>query len=163
MHTLLELRQKQSLPIEAKIIMTKQRIRDWYDYFDGNVYLSFSGGKDSTVLLDIIRKMQLDIPVYFVDTGLEYPEVRQFARSQPGVITVRTTMNFRDVIAKYGYPFISKDVARTLDYKNSNWAQLKLAGLNLDGTESRFKKRYIKYAKALDCDIFGYRRDVVTL
>ena len=45
-----ELKQKQSLPLEAKIAMTLRRIREWYEYWDGNVYVSFSGGKDSTVL-----------------------------------------------------------------------------------------------------------------
>ena len=42
-----ELKQKQSLPLEAKIAMTLRRIREWYEYWDGNVYVSFSGGKDS--------------------------------------------------------------------------------------------------------------------
>lgn len=42
-----ELKQKQSLPLEAKIVMTLRRIREWYEYWDGNVYVSFSGGKDS--------------------------------------------------------------------------------------------------------------------
>ena len=51
-HTLSDLRQMQSLPLEAKIRMTERRITEWYEAFDGNVYVSFSGGKDSTVLLD---------------------------------------------------------------------------------------------------------------
>lgn len=49
-----ELKQKQSLPLEAKIAMTLRRIREWYEYWDGNVYVSFSGGKDSTVLLELV-------------------------------------------------------------------------------------------------------------
>ena len=35
-----ELKQKQSLPLEAKIAMTLRRIREWYEYWDGNVYVS---------------------------------------------------------------------------------------------------------------------------
>ena len=50
-----DLYQMQSLSLESKIIMTQHRIRGWYDHYDGDVYVSFSGGKDSTVLLDIVR------------------------------------------------------------------------------------------------------------
>ena len=56
-HTIGDLYQMQSLPLKHKITMTKQRIRGWYEHFDGNVYVSFSGGKDSTVLVDIVTKI----------------------------------------------------------------------------------------------------------
>ena len=80
-HTIGDLYQMQSLPLKYKIIMTQQRIRGWYDHWNGDVYVSFSGGKDSTVLVDIIEKMgYTDIPLVFVDTGLEYPEIRDFVR-----------------------------------------------------------------------------------
>lgn len=80
--TIDELRQMQSLPLEAKIKMTKRRIRDWYDYWGGQVYVSFSGGKDSTVLLHLARQVCPDIEAVFVNTGLEYPEVQQMAKSR---------------------------------------------------------------------------------
>ncbi len=37
-HTVGDLRQMQSLSLESKIIMTKQRIQAWYDYWDGYIY-----------------------------------------------------------------------------------------------------------------------------
>lgn len=111
-HTIGDLRQMQSLPLSSKIRMTEYRIRQWYEEFDGQVYVSFSGGKDSTVLLDIARKLYPDIPAIWVNTGLEYPSVRQFALSKENVTELRPTMNFRDVIIKYGYPIISKEVSR---------------------------------------------------
>lgn len=46
----------QSLSLEAKINMSLTRIRGWYEEFWGEVYVSFSGGKDSTVLLDLVRR-----------------------------------------------------------------------------------------------------------
>jgi len=52
-----QLRQRQSLPLQQKILMTKRRIRNYYDHFDGDVYLSYSGGKDSEVLRQIIKEM----------------------------------------------------------------------------------------------------------
>lgn len=55
MPELWELQQKQQLPLDLKILLTKQRITEWYDHHEGSVYVSFSGGKDSTVLLDYIH------------------------------------------------------------------------------------------------------------
>ena len=148
-HTQSDLKQMQSLPLEAKIIMTQERIRAWYEswtrfdivnqvtgetrfvtmavsayeqpdlneneYIDavypGQVYVSFSGGKDSTVLKHIVDSMYDDVPALFVNTGLEYPEIQKFAMSQKNVVTVRPKMRFDEVLKKYGYPVISKRVA----------------------------------------------------
>ena len=109
-HTKGELQQMQSLPLSAKILMTKQRIKDWYDYWDGQVYVSFSGGKDSTVLLHIARELYPDIEAVFVNTGLEYPEIQSFVKSFDNVTILRPKMRFDEVIKKYGYPIISKVV-----------------------------------------------------
>lgn len=49
-HEIWELKQKQSLSLKNKIYMTQKRIKSWCEHFDFNVYISFSGGKDSTVL-----------------------------------------------------------------------------------------------------------------
>lgn len=114
-HTIGDLRQMQSLPLQAKIQMTRQRIRGWIDEFgEDGVYVSFSGGKDSTVLLDIVRKDYPDIEAVFVNTGLEYPSVRQFVLSKENVTELKPTMNFRDVIIKYGYPIIGKEVSQVV-------------------------------------------------
>ena len=45
------LKELQSLSLDRKIMITQSRIIEWYKYFNGNVYISFSGGKDSTVYL----------------------------------------------------------------------------------------------------------------
>ena len=111
-HTISDLYQMQSLSLSSKITMTRQRIRSWVDEYglDG-VYVSFSGGKDSTVLLDIARKDYPNMKAVFVDTGLEYPEIREFVKTFDNVDWIKPKMNFRQVIEKYGYPFISKEVA----------------------------------------------------
>ena len=113
-HTAYDLKQMQSLPLDIKIRMTKERIRQWYEYWDGQVYVSFSGGKDSTVLKHIVDSMYDDVPAVFVNPGLEYPEIQKFAMSQKNVVTVRPEMRFDEVIKKYGYPVVSKEVAQTV-------------------------------------------------
>ena len=99
---------------DGKIIMTKQRIRQWYEHWDGMVYVSFSGGKDSTVLKHIVDGMYDDVPALFVNTGLEYTEIQKFAMSQPNVVTVRPEMRFAEVLKVHGYPIVSKEVASTV-------------------------------------------------
>ena len=112
----------QSLPLSAKITMSKRRIREWHDYWDGQVYVSFSGGKDSTVLKHLVETTPgvYDVPVVFVDTGLEYPEVRKFATERASVV-VRPEMRFEEVIKTYGYPVASKEVAQKIyELRNYN-------------------------------------------
>lgn len=53
------LQQRQAQPLDIKVIMTQERIRAFYEHFNGDVYVSFSGGKDSLVLLDIVRSIYL--------------------------------------------------------------------------------------------------------
>ena len=115
--TIADLRQKQALPLEVKILLTRERVREWItEYGEDGVYISFSGGKDSTVLLDLVRNRfgYKDVKAVFIDTGLEYPEIRQFVKTFDNVEWVKPKMNFRQVIATYGYPFISKEVSQSV-------------------------------------------------
>ena len=115
-----DLRQLQALPLRLKILMTKARIRDWINEFgEDGVYVSFSGGKDSTVLLDLVREDYPDVPSVFCDTGLEYPEIRDFVKTFDNVVWLKPKMTFRQVIEKYGYPFISKEVAHKFHDRNT--------------------------------------------
>lgn len=114
-HTIEELYQWQALPLSVKLRMTQERIRSWVnEYGEDGVYVSFSGGKDSTVLLDIVRKMYPGVVAMFSDTGLEYPEIREFVKTFDNVDWVKPKMTFKEVIEKYGYPFISKEVSLTI-------------------------------------------------
>src|SRR5574344_187228 len=112
-HTQYDLAQMQSLPLSAKIRMTEQRIKAWYEYFDGQVYVSRSGGKDSDVLGDIVKKLYPDVPHIFVNTGLEHDSVMKHGIDISDEV-IRPEMRFDDVIIKYGYPVISKEVAQSL-------------------------------------------------
>ena len=114
--------------------MTKVRIRAWYEHWDGDVYVSFSGGKDSTVLKHIVDSMYSNIPSVFVNTGLEYPEVRTFAMRQKNVVRVDPKMKFYDVIENYGYPVVSKEQAQFI-YEARNTKSEKLKDIRLNGNQ----------------------------
>ncbi len=119
-HTATDLKQLQALPLDAKVAATKHRIQQWIDeYGTDGVYISFSGGKDSTVLLYIVREMmgytQEQIPAVFSNTGLEYAEIQKFAKAH-GAEFITPKMRFNEVISTYGYPLISKEVAEAIYY-----------------------------------------------
>lgn len=115
-HTAEELKLLQALPLELKVEKTKLRILEWVKEFgiDG-VYVGFSGGKDSTVLLHIVRSMFPEIEAVFVDTGLEYPEIKQFVKQFDNVKVLYPKMNFCKVIQTHGYPVISKEVSKCVE------------------------------------------------
>ena len=128
-HDAQRLKELQALPLSRKIQITQTRIIEWYQYFDGKVYVSFSGGKDSTVLLNIARQIYPDIKAVFVNTGLEYPEVRKFALSFDNVEEIRPVwglsgkkrgkrpdeiVTFRDTITFCGYPIITKEISQAI-------------------------------------------------
>lgn len=52
------------------------RIGEHLDEHDG--FVSWSGGKDSTVVVDLARQVDPHIPVVFFDSGLQFPETIQY-------------------------------------------------------------------------------------
>ena len=103
------LKDRQAYSLNGKVYLSKQRIKEFYDHFNGKVYVSFSGGKDSTVLLDLVRSMYPEVPAVFVDTGSEYPEIKEFVKTFDNVTWLKPKIPFNQVIEKYGYPVISKE------------------------------------------------------
>ena len=115
-HDAQRLKELQALPLDRKIQISQARIIEWYQRNHGNVVVSFSGGKDSTVLLHLVRTIFPDVPAVFSNTGLEYPEIQRFVRTFPNVEIVAPKMNFSEVISTYGYPLIGKEVAEAIYY-----------------------------------------------
>lgn len=113
-HTMSDLYQMQSLPLSAKVRMTARRIDDWVSEFgEDGVYLSFSGGKDSTVLVDIVRNVcgYRNISLVFVDVPTQYPELKQFAMAFDNLEILKPKISFAEVCEQYGFPMISKEVS----------------------------------------------------
>ena len=126
-----DLKRMQEMSLEDKITRTKLLIKEWYDYFDGKVAISFSGGKDSTVLLHIARQIYPDIPAVYFDTGLEYPEIREHVKTFDNVEWMKPKKNFKQIILEYGYPCVSKEVSQKIyDFKRTKSDKLKDRYLN---------------------------------
>jgi len=143
------LAQRQSLPLEAKVALSQNKIREWYERYGGRVYVSFSGGKDSTALLHLVRELYPETPAVFVDTGLEYPEIRDFVKETPDVFWMKPKRSFRDVIKKFGYPVVSKEQASYIYQYRNSWSD-KLKHLRWHGNKDKKYKISEKWKWLVD-------------
>jgi len=107
-----------------------------------NPTIAFSGGKDSTVLIHLIRNvMKKDIPALFVNTGNEFPEVIKFAtKKYTNVTTIRPKIHLPKIINKYGFPLISKEYSKMIYElrKGTPYSIRYLTGYQLDGRKNCF-------------------------
>ena len=99
---------------EEKLLLTKMRIQQWHDHWDGKIYVAFSGGKDSTVLLHIVRSMYPDVVGVFNNTGLEFPEIKKHVKKQSNIVWLNPKINYQQVVRKYGFAVISKENAQKI-------------------------------------------------
>ncbi|MDK2967675.1 phosphoadenosine phosphosulfate reductase family protein [Lacrimispora sp.] len=148
-HTRDDPRIMQGWSLERKIQVSQTRILEWYLKHSRKVFVSFSGGKDSTVLLDLARRVMPDIPAVFVDTGLEYPELRSFVQTKENVTWLRPKYPFFQIIEKYGYPVFSKEVSNVIygARKDQPYRLARLNGTLLDknGNKSIFNCENYRY------------------
>lgn len=83
-------------------------------YGEENFYISFSGGKDSTVLHHLIDEAipGNQIPRVFMNTGIEYNDIRRFVEELTEndfrFVIVNSKVNIPQMLKEKGYPFKSK-------------------------------------------------------
>lgn len=147
-----DLKQMQAWPLERKIQVTQTRIIEFLTKLDGNAYVSFSGGKDSTVLLELARRVKPDIDAVFCDTGLEYPEIRDFVKTKENVIWLKPKKRFDKIIKEYGYPVIGKEVSQRVAAArhNPNCAKAKILMGTFEINGEKYRNSNEKYIYLLD-------------
>ena len=136
-HDAQRLLELQALPLERKIQITQARILEWDKHYNGKIVVSFSGGKDSTVLLDLVRRAVPDAKAVFSNTGLEYFEIQKFVYQTPNVDVIRPKLRFDEVISTYGYPLIGKEVAEAIYYAR----KIRSQSCNVERERERANKR----------------------
>lgn len=106
--------------LQLKIAEAQHRIEDLFKETDGKCYLSFSGGKDSTVVLTLIKMCEQlytipynSIPAVFSNTGIELDAIYNFVQwtkdnYYDGVVVVTPEVSFDWVLKNKGKPMISK-------------------------------------------------------
>lgn len=123
-----------SWSLDKKIEHAKKRITEFYEAMDGKVYVSFSGGKDSTVLRHIVTSLYSSIPSVFVNTTNESIEILNFVKNTKNVITIFPKMSFNKTVEKYGFPLVSKKVARAItDLRENKPTTANIRNLYLTG------------------------------
>lgn len=155
-HTKEELKALQELPLSRKILVSQARIFEFYKKLEGKVCVSYSGGKDSTVLLHMVRTCYPEVPAVYVDTRLDFPEVREHIKATPNVIWLKPEKNFREVINEYGWCYPSKDVATYIaSYRlhPEGFAKYLFEGKRMDGTEKPFYEKYKRWKWLLDVNV----------
>jgi 3'-phosphoadenosine 5'-phosphosulfate sulfotransferase (PAPS reductase)/FAD synthetase len=133
-------------PLKRKVFHFYEVLDTFYHKLDGKVYLSFSGGKDSTVMKELAKRWckaagKPEIQAVFNNTTNEHKEILEFVRSHENVIELRPKMTFAQVLSKYGYPLISKDqsmaISRYKMTKDENQKKYRLSGKKTNGTIGR--------------------------
>ena len=152
-----ELTMLQNLPLDIKIAKSKLRIEEFIRVLGGEdkVYVSFSGGKDSTVLLHLVRSEYPSVEAVYSNTGLEFPEINEFVKSVDNVTIVRPKKSFKQVIEQEGYPMVSKKTARMIrDLQNPTERNMKIRKLyfskytlDKDGNETTIKNNSFRLAE----------------
>jgi 3'-phosphoadenosine 5'-phosphosulfate sulfotransferase (PAPS reductase)/FAD synthetase len=143
--SLTDIQQRQALPLGQKIAWSRERIREWYEAWDGKVYVADSGGADSTVLRHLVRQLYPDVPSVFVNTGLEFPEIVAFMKTISNVVWLKPKMPFVEVIRRYGYPVVSKAQACAISrYRNTKSEEQKYRRLHgwPNGTKGMISAKY---------------------
>jgi 3'-phosphoadenosine 5'-phosphosulfate sulfotransferase (PAPS reductase)/FAD synthetase len=130
-----------SSPLETVELWAKEKILEAYEHWQGKVYLSYSGGADSRVLLELcLEVLPSGFPVVFCDTGVEYPEVRAAALRSASVV-LKPRLSFHQTCQRYGYPIVSKRTAQYLSeiqtptVKNVRVRHLRMTGFKLESSE----------------------------
>ena len=122
--TLKELRERQGWTLSQKIDHTLGVIDQFIQRMDGKVYLAFSGGKDSTVLMHLCEILKKDILCVFVNTGCEYPDIARFVNEMKdeghNIKIIRPKTTPRKVWEQYGFPLASKEIAECIHAIRAN-------------------------------------------
>ena len=145
----------QAMPLTAKIEKSKQMIQEAVEEFGlDKIYISYSGGKDSTVVSHLVKQMYPNILHIFANTTCEYPETIKHIQwekesNNTNIITVipkdknGKVWDFKKVVDYYGYPLFSKRIANAIrTYRHALTPQTKQN--SIDYIQRNFKK-YDKY------------------
>lgn len=138
------LEEKQSWTLDQKIFHFFEVLDLFYHKMEGKVYIGFSGGKDSTVLVWLCDKWcemmgYPKIQLVFNNTTNEYQDILQFVKSYGDRVTwLRPKMTFAQSLEVNGFPLISKENAQKIS-EAKNTKSEKLRNIRLFGTKRKAK------------------------
>jgi 3'-phosphoadenosine 5'-phosphosulfate sulfotransferase (PAPS reductase)/FAD synthetase len=168
-----ELQLRLAWSLDMKTEWACKVLSEFIIHMRGKVYLSFSGGKDSQIVEEILnriwdgslkhltpnweRLVKYDKPVKcYSNTGLEFPEIVDHVKKFDNVTVVKPLMGFTRVVKEFGFAIGSKKTARMIrdlrnpTDKNQASRNLYLTGIKQDGTQTKSFKLAKKWHKLID-------------
>jgi 3'-phosphoadenosine 5'-phosphosulfate sulfotransferase (PAPS reductase)/FAD synthetase len=118
----------QELSLEQKILKSKELIKSYYEEHNGAMSVAYSGGKDSRVVLHLVRSLYPDIIGVFCNTTNEKKEILEYVKNTPNIKTLLPKKGFIRVMKEDGFPMISKRVCKqinALKYPTDNNATIR--------------------------------------
>ncbi|MFW6047152.1 MAG: phosphoadenosine phosphosulfate reductase family protein [Candidatus Woesearchaeota archaeon] len=110
----------ENYPLDEKVEYSKSLIIEALDN-SKNPTISWSGGKDSTVVLHLIKEIYPSIPIIFVDMDTLFPETKKYVYDLASswklnlYIEKPIENTFESITEKYGYPIFSKNIASNVE------------------------------------------------
>ncbi len=144
--------------LEQKISLSIEIIKEAGDRYGDKIGIAFTGGKDSTVLLDLIRRAEngkIPFKVITIDTSVEFPEIKEFMEKLKSAWNFEIVKYSNDEALRQKYP-IAKDKAdccnilKTIPLKQSiKDLHLKamFTGIRRDENEARANESYFSKRK----------------
>lgn len=123
-----------------------KQINEQYD-LENNAYISFSGGKDSTILHYLIdfALPNNKIPRVFINTGIEYNDIVEFVKelqkNDDRFVIISSKKNIKQILENYGYPFKSKEHSDRLNqFQNGNLSDYVKYYIGLESKKKKGRK-----------------------
>lgn len=146
-----------------RVAKAEARVVEWLEIV-ANPYVAVSSGKDSTVVLDLVRRQRPATPAVYFDADSSYPETREWLAATNNVILYPTDEPILDTLARYGLEGGAELDRATM--QSTVWGPVKrlLAEYGFDGVcyglraeESRGRRLHAYVRGA----VFRYKRDDV--
>ena len=148
------LQERQKWSLNKKIDHSLGVIEQYYQTLDGRVYVAFSGGKDSTVLYWLARKIYPDIKAVFCNTRNELPEIVRFVldmKSKPeyNIEVITPSLKPNEIVDKFGFPLVNKKTADLIYHYKKKPDSMK-ARLAVQDHRTRADRVALQYRYLLD-------------
>lgn len=139
---------------ETKDALSITRIRELEP--EEGYYLSFSGGKDSTVLYDLTERAGVKFDAHYQVTGIDPPEVVRFiTENYPDVIFEKPEKSFHSLIESKGLPTRTARWCCRLLKEKKGAGRLILTGVRAEESPSRAKYGLVRNCQKMNTTLIS--------
>lgn len=140
-----------NLPLKEKIKKSIEYIEEFLEGIEiEGAYISCSFGKDSLVLTDLVRSVNEDIPIIYINTGVEHPSCVSLSKKYKNVYTVTPKKDMKKIIDEYGYitPY-GKEISGAIEQVRRNLYEGNCDTYRVKQFRGEIGYNYVKFTKDL--------------